>query len=98
MTEQHTTNAPIGPVDHANSRRFRLLRPRWYIIAGIVIGASFTGGYLINSYFFCLAQTNCGLPAHWIIAIALLGASVGALFGWTSGKFFRFFYRLTRVD
>ena len=98
MTEQHTTNAPIGPVDHANSRRFRLLRPRWYIIAGIVIGASFTGGYLINSYFFCLAQTNCGLPAHWIIAIALLGASVGAMFGWAVGKFFRFFYSMTRVD
>ncbi|MDA1257761.1 MAG: hypothetical protein O3C10_07945 [Chloroflexi bacterium] len=73
-------------------------RPRWSLIGGIVVGASFTFGYLINSFFYCRAQFSCDISVFWLIVLAFIGIGVGAAFGWTTGKFFRFFYRVTRVD
>lgn len=98
MTEQQTTDAPIGPVDTARRRRFRLRRPGWTVIGGIVAGASFTGGYLFNSFFYCQAQFSCSLSPFWLAGIALIGAGIGAIVGWAIGKFMRFFYGVTRVD
>jgi hypothetical protein len=68
------------------------------VIGGALVGGGMTFGYLLNSYFFCLSQTNCSLAAEWIVAFALLGTGVGAGFGWLTGKFFRTMYRVMRVD
>lgn len=101
MTEQSAASPSSNPSNSADTgqrKRFRLRRPRWTIIAGIIVGASFTGGYLINSFFYCQAQFSCSVSPFWLIVLALIGASGGALFGWSVGKFFRMFYGMTRVD
>ena len=68
------------------------------MIGGIVFGAAFTSGYLINSVFYCSAQFSCSLSPLWLVVLALLGTGIGALWGWLIGKFFRGLYRVTRVD
>lgn len=96
-----TPENPGGPGSSGNARRRRRFRPgwpRWSVIGGIVVGASFTFGYLFNSFFYCQAQFSCSVSPIWLIVLALIGSSAGALFGWTVGKFFNFFYRVTRVD
>ena len=107
MTEQPAADPSPVPLNTGNPgnagiggrrNRFPLSRPRWSVVGGIVVGASFTFGYLINSFFYCQAQFSCTVSPVWLIVLALIGASAGALFGWTVGKFLRFFYRVTRVD
>ena len=109
MTEQTTpdnsinatTYDPENPETFGASRkpkRFWLRRPSWSVIGGTLIGGGITFGYLLNSYFFCLSQTNCSLASEWIVAFAIIGTSVGALWGWLVGKFFRGMYRMMRVD
>ncbi|MCH8817929.1 MAG: hypothetical protein IIC92_09420 [Chloroflexi bacterium] len=107
MTEQHNTDASFSTLDTGDTgnlgsggrrRRFQIGKPHWTVVAGMIVGASFTGGYLLNSYFYCIAQFSCRVSPFWTIVLALIGASVGAMFGWAVGKFFRFFYDMTRVD
>ncbi|MCH7642463.1 MAG: hypothetical protein IIC30_04210 [Chloroflexi bacterium] len=104
MTEQRNTDFSFStlntgdPEAAGRRRRFQIGKPRWTVVAGMIVGASFTGGYLLNSYFYCIAQFSCRVSPFWTIVLALIGASVGAMFGWAVGKFFRFFYRMTRVD
>ena len=109
MTEQPTPDSSIGastydPEDPDTSRayrepkRFWPRRPSWSVIVGTLIGGGITFGYLLNSYFFCLSQTNCSLATEWIVAFAIIGTSVGALCGWVVGKFFSSMYQKMRVD
>lgn len=109
MTEQTTPDNPIGASTYhpeiaetlGNSgkpKRSWLRRPSWVVIGGASVGGGITFGYLVNSYFFCLAQTNCSLATEWIVAFAILGTSIGAFWGWLTGKFFHRMYRMLRVD
>ncbi len=67
-------------------------------MGGIILGASFTFGYLFNSFFYCEAQFSCSVSPVWLTVLAILGVSVGAVWGWLVGKFFRTMYRVMRVD
>jgi F0F1-type ATP synthase assembly protein I len=106
MTEQPTpdnsigasTYDPEGTESSSKAKRSWLRRPSWSVIGGALVGGGITFGYLVNSYFFCLSQTNCSLAAEWIVTFAIIGTSVGALLGWLVGKFFRGMYRMMRVD
>ncbi len=106
MTEQSTpddstvarTYDPENAGDSGKPKRSWLGRPRWTVIVGALIGGGITFGYLLNSYFFCLSQTNCSLAAPWIIAFAIIGTGAGAVWGWLVGKFFSSMYRMMRVD
>ena len=109
MTEQPTPDSSIGastydPEDPDTSRayrepkRFWPRRPSWSVIVGTLIGGGITFGYLLNSYFFCLSQTNCSLATEWIVAFAIIGTSVGAFCGWVVEKFFSGMYQKMRVD
>jgi membrane protein YqaA with SNARE-associated domain len=68
------------------------------VIVGSLIGGAITFGYLLNSYFFCLSQTNCRLAPEWIVALEIIGTSVGAFWGWVFGKIFSSMYQKMRVD
>lgn len=94
MTDQTVPGSSTTP----GRKPFWRRRPRWSVIGGIVIGAAFTFGYLVNSLFYCSAQFSCTISPYWLVVLALIGTSIGALWGWLLGKFFRGFYRLTRVD
>ena len=109
MTEQTTPDNSFGASTYdpenpetlwtsGKPKRSWLRRPRWTVIGGALIGGGITFGYLLNSYFFCLSQTNCSLAVEWILAFAIIGTSVGAFWGWLVGKFFRRMYRMMRVD
>ena len=109
MTEQTSPDNSIGASTYdpeipetlgpaGKLKRSWLRRPNWSVIGGAAIGGGITFGYLVNSYLFCLAQTNCSLAPEWIVAFAIIGTSVGALWGWLVGKFFRGMYRMMRVD
>jgi hypothetical protein len=89
---------PEGTESSGKSKRSWLRRPSWTVIGGAMIGGGTTFGYLVNSYFFCLSQTNCSLAAEWIVAFAIIGTSAGAIWGWLVGKFFGRMYRMMRVD
>ena len=109
MTEQPMPDNSIGTstYDPENPETSRVYpkpkppwfrRPGWSVIVGTSIGGGITFGYLLNSYFFCLSQTNCSLATEWIVVFAIIGTSIGALWGWLVGKFFRSMYRKMRVD
>ncbi len=94
MTDQTIPDPSHGPGRKPLWRR----RPSWSVIGGIIVGAAFTFGYLVNSLFYCSAQFSCAISPYWIAGLAVLGIGVGALWGWLVGKFFRGLYRITRVD
>ena len=109
MTEQPTPDSSIGAstYDPENSETSRAdrepkrswpRRPSWSVIVGSLIGGAITFGYLLNSYFFCLSQTNCRLAPEWIVALEIIGTSVGAFWGWVFGKIFSSMYQKMRVD
>jgi hypothetical protein len=98
MTDQPTSETSGGAPDAAKREPLWRRRPRWSVIGGIVIGAAFTFGYLVNSFFYCSAQFSCSVSPFWLIVIALIGTGIGALWGWLIGKFFRSMYRIMRVD
>jgi F0F1-type ATP synthase assembly protein I len=102
MTEhsapESTNNVNDSQTDTSKRKPLWRRRPRWSLIGGLVIGAAFTFGYLINSIFYCSAQFSCSLSIFWLVVMAIFGTSVGALWGWLIGKFFRSIYNATSVD
>jgi len=78
-------------------RRLRF-RPRKSVIYGASFGVFFTVGYVVNSFFYCQSQFACAVSPVSLAVVVLVGTAIGALVGWLVGRFFRFIYRVTRVD